>query len=85
MKKIKYERPVLYGMDHGSQDAVGMGCGEGITYASNCKAGGLAESSCRNGTWNGGTCMVGNQEGIFYPVCGTGSGNTQACAAGTST
>ena len=85
VKKIKYEKPILYGMDRGSQDAEGMGCSEGSTFSTGkCQAGGLADLACKNGTWDGSTCVSGNMPAIFYAVCGTGSGNTTGCGTGSS-
>jgi hypothetical protein len=86
VKKIKYEKPVLYGLDKGSQDAEGMGCDGGSTVLSSCNVGSVAVNSCNTtGTWAGASCSgVGNMPNDFYSVCGIGSGNTHGCGTGSS-
>jgi hypothetical protein len=85
MKKIKYEKPVLYGLDKGSQDAEGAGmCNGGSAQMSSCSNGSAADNSCGGGTWAGASCGVGNMPYQFPSICGIGSGNTTGCGTGSS-
>ena len=85
VKKIKYEKPILYGLDRGSLDADGMGCSNGSTYLSDCVGNGTnADVRCKSGTWTGGPCGTGNMTSVFNPICTVGAGNTTGCGTGSS-